>query len=85
MASAISHGTWNQSGFSRCDSKIEFFSWPEGSHMSLQSKKSACWTTVLIILGLTALYAGSNWLAILIPAALLVWYGAGPMLRSGRN
>jgi hypothetical protein len=53
--------------------------------MSLESKQSLCWTTVLIILGLTAFYAGSIWLAILIPAALLVWFAARPMLRSGRN
>ena len=51
--------------------------------MSTESKKSMGWTIVLILLGLVALYAGSNWLAILIPAALLVWYGARPMLRSG--
>jgi low affinity Fe/Cu permease len=53
--------------------------------MSANSKKSMGWTVVLILLGMAALYAGSKWLAVLIPAAVLVWYGAGPMLRSGRN
>lgn len=53
--------------------------------MSAESKKSMGWTIVLIILGMAALYGGSTWLALLIPAALLVWYGAGSMLRSGRN
>jgi hypothetical protein len=53
--------------------------------MSAESKKSATSTIVLIMLGIAALYAGGVWLAVLIPAALLVWYGAGPLLRSGRN
>jgi len=53
--------------------------------MSMNSKKSMAWTTVLILLGLVALYGGEKWLAVLIPAAMLIWYGAGPALRSGRN
>jgi hypothetical protein len=53
--------------------------------MSRDSKKSVGWTTVLILLGLAALFAGQKWLVLLIPAAILVWYGAGPGLRSGRN
>ncbi len=53
--------------------------------MSANAKKSMGWTIVLILLGMAALYGGSKWLSLLIPAALLVWYGAGPMLRSGRN
>jgi hypothetical protein len=53
--------------------------------MSVNSKKSMASTTVLILLGLLALFAGEKWLALLIPAAILVWYGAGPALRSGRN
>ena len=42
-------------------------------------------TLILILLGIAALYGGSRWLTILIPAAILVWYGAGPALRGGRN
>jgi hypothetical protein len=53
--------------------------------MSTESKKSMGWTIVLIILGLLALEAGAAWLVILIPAALLVWYGARPLLKTGRN
>jgi hypothetical protein len=53
--------------------------------MSMDSKKSMGWTLLLILLGIAALYGGSRWLALLIPAALLVWYGAGPLLRGGRN
>ena len=53
--------------------------------MSATSKKSMTWTFVLILLGMAALYGGSRWLTVLIPAAVLVWYGAGPAWRSGRN
>jgi hypothetical protein len=53
--------------------------------MSANSKKSMVWTVVLILLGMAALYGGSKWLAILIPAALCVWYAAKPRLRTGRN
>jgi hypothetical protein len=53
--------------------------------MSANSKKSMGWTAVLLLLGMGALYGGSKWLSLLIPAALLVWYAAGPMLRTGRD
>jgi len=42
-------------------------------------------TVALILLGLIALFAGQRSLVLLIPAAILVWYGAGSMLRTGRN
>jgi hypothetical protein len=53
--------------------------------MSANSKKSLTSTFILILLGLAALVGGSKWLILLVPAALLVWYGARPVLRSGRN
>lgn len=53
--------------------------------MSANRTKSMGWMTVLIILGVVALYSGARSLGVLIPAALLVWYAAGPALRSGRN
>jgi hypothetical protein len=53
--------------------------------MSANLKKSMGWTIVLIILGMAALYAGTKWLSLLIPAALLVWFAAKPTLRTGRN
>lgn len=53
--------------------------------MSANSKKSLSSTLFLIVLGITALYGGTKTLALLIPAALLVWFGVGPILRSGRN
>jgi hypothetical protein len=53
--------------------------------MSAISKKSATSTILLILLGMAALYGGSRWLTLLIPAAVLVWYVAGPALRSGQK
>jgi hypothetical protein len=53
--------------------------------MSRNAKKSMGWTSLLILFGLMALFGGEKWLVLLIPAAMLVWYGAGPMVRSGRN
>jgi hypothetical protein len=53
--------------------------------MSANSKKSVGSTIVLILMGMAALYGGSKWLGLLIPAAALVWYSVGPSLRTGRN
>lgn len=53
--------------------------------MSGNAKKSTGWAMILVLLGLTALFAGEKWLVVLIPAALLVWFGSAPALRRGRN
>lgn len=53
--------------------------------MRNDKKKSRAWPVALVLLGVVALYTGTRWLALLIPAAALVWYGALPRLRSGRN
>jgi hypothetical protein len=53
--------------------------------MSAESKKSLSSSIILMVMGVAALYAGPKWLTILVPAALLIWYGIGPMLRTGRN
>jgi hypothetical protein len=54
--------------------------------MSAQSKKSIGWATVLIAFGLAAPFAGTGLLVILIPAALLIWYGiAQPLRHSNRD
>jgi hypothetical protein len=42
--------------------------------MKTQSGKSAGWSLVLVALGLLALYSGPRGLALLVPAATLVWY-----------
>jgi len=53
--------------------------------MSANYKKSIGWGVVLVLFGLLAMIGGDWSLLILVPAALLVWYGARPVLRSGRN
>jgi len=53
--------------------------------MSAKTKKSMSATIALILLGMLALFTEEKWLAVLIPAAALVWYGAAPKLGSGRN
>ena len=53
--------------------------------MTVNAKKSMGWTIVLILFGLIALFGGDQWLVLLIPAAILGWYAAKPMLRTGRN
>jgi hypothetical protein len=53
--------------------------------MSVERKKSMGWMVVLILLGVAALVGGVKWLVVLIPAATLVWLGAAPVVRSGRN
>lgn len=40
---------------------------------------------VLVALGVLALYVGPKSLVLLVPAAGVIWWSAGPKLRSGRN
>jgi hypothetical protein len=47
--------------------------------------KTSLATTALILLGILAMLAGEKSLALLIPAAVLVWYGANPRPRHSRN
>jgi len=49
------------------------------------AKKTTGWTILLILLGVAALFGGVKSLFLLIPAAILVWYAAGPAPRRGRN
>ena len=53
--------------------------------MSAEAKKGYGSTLALLLFGVLAFYLGSRWLVLLIPAAVLIWYSAGPILRSGRN
>jgi len=57
----------------------------EEDSMSRESKKSASWAIVLVLLGLLAFYGGTRWLLVLIPVVLMIWGIAGPAVRSGRN
>jgi hypothetical protein len=54
-------------------------------NMSAEAKTGYGSTLALLLFGVLALYLGARWLVLLIPAAMLIWYGAGPILRSGRN
>jgi hypothetical protein len=53
--------------------------------MSAAAKTGYGSTLALLFFGVLALYLGARWLVLLIPAAVLIWYSAGPILRSGRN
>lgn len=53
--------------------------------MHRNSTQSAGWAFVLILFGILALFGGVKWLIPLVPAALLIWYAAGPSLRNGRS
>jgi hypothetical protein len=53
--------------------------------MSRTSKNSMTATVLLILLGLAALFAGTESLVVLIPAAILIWYSSRPFLQDGRN
>jgi hypothetical protein len=53
--------------------------------MSTEAKRGYGSTLALLLCGVLAFCLGARWLVLLIPAAMLIWYGAGPMLRSGRN
>ncbi len=57
----------------------------EDGNMSAEAKTGYGSTLALLLFGVLALYLGAHWLVLLIPAAVLIWYGAGPILRSGRN
>jgi hypothetical protein len=64
--------------------------------MSTESKKSAALSVVLIAFGVVALFTGSRFLPILVPAAILVYYGTAlstmhnsipgaPVIQPGAN
>jgi hypothetical protein len=53
--------------------------------MSAEARKSYGGSCTLLILGLIALYGGAQWLLILIPAALLIWFSCPHRFGSTRN
>ena len=53
--------------------------------MSAEAKKNYGSTLVLLALGVLALYGGANWLVVLVPVAVLVWYAAGSAWKTHRN
>jgi len=51
--------------------------------MNIHSKKSIAWTVLLMLFLGFAIYARFQWLSLLIPGALLMWYGlVTPVPRS---
>jgi len=54
--------------------------------MSAEAKRSYGSTLALLMFGVLAFYAGTRWLVVFIPAAVLVWYAAaGATFRRNRN
>ena len=54
--------------------------------MSADIKKGYGSTILMMILGMLAVYGGAQWLIVLIPGALMVWYVATrTMLKRSRN
>jgi hypothetical protein len=64
---------------------VETRTFREEDSMSRESKKSASWAIVLVLLGLLAFYGGARWLLVLIPVVLMIWGIAGPAVGTGRN
>jgi len=57
----------------------------EETMMSRNNKKSVGLGIILMLFGVFAMGAGLKLLIVPVPAAMLIWYGAYPQLRSGRN
>lgn len=53
--------------------------------MTARSKNSILRATLLVLLGVLAIYVGARWLILIIPAATLLWYQDLNILRTGRN
>jgi len=53
--------------------------------MNKQTKSSSGWALVLVALGVLALYGGARGLALLVPAAILVYLFAEPAPRHNRT
>jgi hypothetical protein len=53
--------------------------------MNRDARKAIGWPIILILLGIAALFGGVRSLVVLVPAATLVWYSAGPIMRRKRN
>lgn len=53
--------------------------------MNKDVQKSIAAALALILLGILVLLTGERSIIVLIPAAVLVWYGTAPKLRRSRN
>lgn len=69
-------------------SKFQSFKFHAGNvrcAMNKDVQKSIAAALALILLGILVLLAGERSIIVLIPAAVLVWYGTAPKLRRSRN
>jgi hypothetical protein len=57
----------------------------EEGTMSVEAKKGYGSTLILLVLGVLALHFGGSWLPVLIPVALIVWFGSELSLRGERH
>jgi len=49
--------------------------------MNSEQKKSLAWTLALVLFLAVAIYNRFDWLGLMIPGAILIWYGVvGPTL-----
>lgn len=55
------------------------------SLMTINAKKSVGASVALILLGILVLLTGEKSLLVVVPAAVLVWFGVAPKLRNTRN
>jgi hypothetical protein len=53
--------------------------------MNRNTRKSIGWAILLVLFGIIALGEGTKSLFVLIPAAMMIWYGAWPSPGNGRN
>lgn len=53
--------------------------------MNTTSNESLCLAALLVLFGMLALYGGGRWLALLIPAAIVVWLTASARCQARRS
>jgi hypothetical protein len=53
--------------------------------MSVEAKKGYGSTLILLFLGVLALHFGGSWLPVLVPAAMIVWFGSELSLRGEQH
>jgi hypothetical protein len=53
--------------------------------MNTPSNESLCFSALLVLFGMLALYGGTGWLGLLIPAALVLWLIARVRCQARRS
>jgi hypothetical protein len=52
--------------------------------MNATSSESLCFTALLVLFGMLAVYGGARWLGILVPAAIIVWLATSARCQARR-